>query len=176
MKIRSVKNPAMFLLLGAFFWPLGARGWNPDVAYGLPLQRRMCVSREVDDTVHFSSVSPQETCPPGARRYVVVFGKEPRGSVAMLPITTAQRFYPPLVLSWPEREGFNGNPLWHFTCIETQEINLLESKLTVMGYRGEITTNGSKDCLEAQQRAMKYCETEWQGDDLLEKCPLSWGI
>lgn len=165
----------MFLLLGLFFWPLGARAWNPEYAYGLPLQRRMCVNRETEDAVHFSSVSMDETCPPGSRRYVVVFGKEPRGSIALMPITTAQRVYPPLVLTWPERPGFNGTPLWHFTCVETRELKLLESKLTVVGYRGEITSNGARECLDAQKSALLYCQEEWQGDDLLEKCPLGWG-
>lgn len=167
---------AMLWLILMLATPFRLHAWNPDVAYGLPLQRRMCVERSGTDTVRFFSVAEDEECPETSRRYVVVFGKEPRGALALLPIATSRKIYPPLVLSWPERAGFNGNPLWHFTCVQNHELSVLESKLTVFGYRGEITSNGAKDCLEAQTRALKYCQEEWQGNDLLEKCPLSWGV
>jgi hypothetical protein len=165
----------MFLLLGLQLSSRTAQTWNPDYAYDLPRQVRMCVKR-VEDKIQFSSVAPEAECPAGSRRYLIVFGKEPRGAMALMPIATAQRFYPPLVLSWPEKEGFNSNPLWHFTCVKTHELNLLESKITMKDYKGEITSRKGEDCLEASARALKYCQEEYQGDELLEKCPLSWGV
>jgi hypothetical protein len=167
----------MFLEAILLFLPSQAFSWNQDYAYGLPKQRRMCVKHETPDTLVFSSVFSDERCPPGSRRYVVVFGREPRGSMGLLAVSTAEKFYPPLTLTWPaQAPEFSGSPLWHFTCVKPHEVLLLESPIDMLSYKGEITFTGKKDCLEAQQRALEYCREEWRGEALLENCPLGWGM
>jgi len=162
----------------AFLLPLlsaPARAWNPDYAYGLPQERRMCVKRDAADTIQFTSIAEDEDCPPGSGRYIVIFAKEPRGAMALISTTTSLRFYPPLTLNWPAQEPHSGSPLWHFTCLQKHDIAPLGTKLSLNSYRGEMTFQGKQDCLEAEQRALKFCQDEWQGEALLESCPISWG-
>ena len=151
-----------------------AQGWNEDYAYGLPQERRMCVERSEEDGLTFSSIPPDADCPPGAKRYIVIFGKEPKGAMALVPTSTSLRFYPPLVLNWPAKERFSASPLWHFTCLGKTELNPLGVKLSLPSYRGEITSRGKEDCLQAEKRALAFCRKEWSGESLLETCPLSW--
>ncbi len=168
---------ARFLLILGMLWPPPLLAWNPDVAYGLPKQRRMCVKREGPDTLHFFSILHDEPCPEDARRYIVVFGKEPRGSIGLIAASTSHKFYPPLTLAWPVIGAeFSGSPLWHFTCVKPEQIDLLQSPIELLRYRGEITSTGKKDCLEAQGRALKFCQEEWKGEKLLEECPIGWGV
>ncbi|KAB2840677.1 hypothetical protein F9K50_05370 [bacterium] len=153
-----------------------ARAWNPDVAYGLPQERRMCVRRDSDETLLFSAIAEDEDCPAGSRRYIVYFAKEPRGAMALIPTTTSLRFYPPLTLQWPATDHqFSGSPLWHFTCVQKTEISPLGNRMALNSYRGEMTFSGKENCLDAEQRALRFCQEEWKGQALLESCPLSWG-
>lgn len=153
-----------------------SRAWNPDVAYGLPQERRMCVRRDSEETIHFSAIAEDEDCPTGSRRYIVYFAKEPLGAMALIPTTTSLRFYPPLTLQWPaEDHQFSGSPLWHFTCVQKTEISPLGNRMALNSYRGEMTFSGKEKCLDVQQRALRFCQEEWKGQALLESCPLSWG-
>ncbi|HCU23939.1 MAG TPA: hypothetical protein DF383_02890 [Deltaproteobacteria bacterium] len=152
-----------------------ATAWNSDYVYGLPKERRMCVQRDGEDGILFRSIASDEDCPPGFRRYIVIFAKEPRGAMALVPTATSLRFYPPLVLNWPAGDNFSSNSLWHFTCIQNHEIEPLGYKLALQSYRGEITFEGREDCQAAERRALKFCREEWAGATLLENCPLSWG-
>ena len=169
---------------GARCWGLGfllgtlisspCQAWNEDYAYGLPQERRMCVQREDEQGILFTSIEPDADCPPEAKRYIVIFGKEPKGAMALIPTSTSLRFYPPLTLHWPAKDRFSASPLWHFTCVGRAELNPLGVKLSLQTYRGEITSGGKEDCLEAERRALAFCKKEWQGEALLEICPLSW--
>lgn len=169
----------MKLVLIIFLWLLfplpEAKAWNPDVAYGLPQERRMCVRRDSDESILFTAIAEDEDCPTGSRRYIVYFAKEPRGAMALIPTTTSLRFYPPLTLQWPADHNFSGSPLWHFTCVQKTEISPLGNRMELNSYRGEMTFSGKQDCLEAEQRALRFCQDEWKGAALLESCPLSWG-
>lgn len=164
--------------LAFLFWlawpPVATRAWNEDYAYGLPQERRMCVQRLEPDGLTFTSIEPDADCPPEAKRYIVIFGKEPKGAMALIPTTTSLRFYPPLILNWPAKDRFSANPLWHFTCMAKAELNPLGVKLSLPVYRGEITAHGRVNCLDAEQRALLYCREEMKGESLLETCPLSW--
>ncbi len=166
----------MFLVASTLFHGFPLHAWDPDYAYGLPKQRRMCVHREPGGTLLFSSILPDEDCAVGSRRYIVVFGRDPAGSIGLLPSSTSLKFYPPLVLSWPVGNEYSGSPLWHFTCVKPEEIEVLQSRISLLRYKGEITSGGKKDCAEAQRRALKYCQQEWEGESLLEDCPVGWGI
>jgi hypothetical protein len=162
-------------LLGAFFLKINpGYAWNPDYAYDLPKQRRMCLKRETPDTVRLYSISQEETCPEGSQRYIVVFGRNPRGSVALLPSTSAVEFYPPLTLVWPPRNPSSSNRLWHFTCVEPVEKEILESRVELFRYKGEITFKGNQDCFETEERALEYCQSDLKGQALLETCPIQW--
>lgn len=160
---------------GGLLWPNPAPAWNPDVTYGLPQERRMCVQRDPERGIRFFSIQEDQDCPEGSRRYLVIFAKEPRGAMALIPTSTSLRFYPPLTLNWPANEQNSGSPLWHFTCVQKHEISPLGTKVSLQSYRGEITFRGKQDCLEAEQRALRFCQQEWNGGALLESCPLSWG-
>ncbi len=175
----SVPRPTMFLFLIVFciFLNSEAQAWNPDYAYGLPRQRRMCVQRQAGNQVHLTSILPDEDCPVAATRYIVIFGKEPRGSIALMPTTTDLKFYPPLVLVWPAQEDTTQTHLWHFTCVKPHEVMILNSKISLMKYKGEITATADKtECLDVEKRALKYCQDKFEGEELLESCPLGWGV
>lgn len=156
-----------------FAFPLGLRAWNEEYAFNLPQERRMCVQRAEDGLV-FTSIDSDADCPPGSKRYVVIFGKEPRGAMALIPTSTSLRFYPPLTLNWPAKDRFSASPLWHFTCLGKAELSPLGVKLSLPTYRGEITAPGKGDCLEAEKRALSYCQGELNGSALLESCPIGW--
>lgn len=160
-----------FLILAI---PCGLWAWNEEYAYNLPQERRMCVQRVDEEGLTFTSIEPDADCPPGSKRYVVIFGKEPRGAMALIPTSTSLRFYPPLTLNWPAKDRFSASPLWHFTCLGRAELNPLGVKLSLPTYRGEITAHGKGDCLEAEKRALNYCREEMSGDALLETCPIGW--
>ncbi len=162
----------LILFLITFFKISSVTAWNPDYAYNLPQQRRMCVKRDSDETIRFYSILSDEDCPPDARRYLVVFAKEPPGGIALVPTTTSLRYYPPLTVQWPPKEKLSSTPLWHFTCLKNEELEVLDSKIPLQSYRGEITSSGKLDCFSAAERALKYCKKEYQGDSLLEQCPL----
>jgi hypothetical protein len=176
----SVLRPSLFLL-GLFFFSLffglapELRAWNPDYAYDLPKQRRMCVRREKDDTVFFYSILSDEECPPTEARYLVIFAREPRGAMALLETNTSQKFYPPLTLKWPPDEKISQSRLWHFTCVKLGEKEILGSKVQLYRYMGEMTSDVRQDCLEAEERALQYCQKEYKGEELLEQCPITWG-
>jgi len=76
----SVICTAMFLSVALFYSIPESQAWNDDYAYGLPKQKRMCVKRDADQTVLFTSVYSEEDCPEGSQRYIVVFGREPKGA------------------------------------------------------------------------------------------------
>lgn len=162
----------MFLLGELFFLPRPALGWNPDYAYGLPKQKRMCLHRESAQSLHLYPISSEEDCPAGDNRYIVVFAKEPQGAMALVPSTTSQQFYPPLTLNWPPDESKSMDRLWHFTCVQTLEQEVLGSKVQLMKYRGEITSRTSEACWEAKERALKFCQDHMEGEELLENCSL----
>jgi len=153
-----------------------SQAWNPDYAYGLPKQRRMCVKRDGPNTLTFTSIQSDEDCPPTLGRYIVVFAREPKGAIGMVKSSTSLRVFPPLVLSWPANNEESGSPLWHFTCVKAEEMPVLDSKVSLMRYRGEITSRGGRtDCSSAEKNALKYCQDQWKGESLLETCPMSWG-
>lgn len=165
----------MFLLGLFFFMPFPAQAWNPDYSYNLPLQRRMCVKRTGTHKLKFYSITMDQDCPKGSSRYVVVFGRNPPGSIALLASTTSQKFYPPLTLEWPPEPKLRNNKLWHFTCVELGEKQLLDSKVQLYQYKGEITAEGKKECVEVEKRALQYCQETLKGKTLLESCPIPWG-
>lgn len=176
----SVLRPNLFLLVLFFFlitliFPRENQAWNPDYAYELPKQRRLCLQREPNGSLFFYSVEPEEECPEGQSRYLVIFAKEPHGAMALLEIKTSQFFYPPLTLKWPPDETFTRNQIWHFTCVQAGEKEILGSKVTLYKYLGEMTANIQQDCLEAEGRALRYCQEQFKGEQLLETCPLTWG-
>jgi hypothetical protein len=180
MAMFSVLRPSLFLPgLFLFFLCLGfapeLRAWNPDYAYDLPKQRRMCQRLEPDGSIFLHSILSDEACPQGEQRYLVVFAKEPRGAMALLATKTAEIFYPPLTLKWPPDENFTRNQLWHFTCVKSDEKDVLGSKVTLYKYLGEMTADVRQDCLEAEDRALHYCQEQYKGDELLEACPITWG-
>lgn len=163
-------------LIGAFFFDFSsARAWNPDYGYGLPRQRRMCAKRESATSVHFYSIAPNEDCPQGSSRYIVVFGRRPRGSMALIRSTTSHKFYPPLTLTWPWEAKKSRQHLWHFTCVQHEERDVLDSKVRLFRYKGEITSGSKYECGEAEIRALKYCQDNLKGEELLESCPIPWG-
>jgi len=94
----------------------------------------------------------------------------------MLSTSTSLRNYPPLVLNWPAKNEDSGSPLWHFTCVKSEEVSVLDSKISLLRYRGEITANGKSECVPAEKSALQYCHDQWKGESLLETCPLSWGV
>lgn len=174
----SVLRPSLFPLALFFFLitlPLPTRAWNPDYAYDLPKQRRMCVRREGTDSVILYSISADENCPPEEQRYLVVFAKEPKGAVALLKTTTSHHFYPPLTLKWPPDPNTTAGQLWHFTCVKAGEREILGSKVRLFQYLGEMTADVKQDCLAAEGRALRYCQEELKGEELLETCPIAWG-
>lgn len=171
----SVLRPSMFLLLAFFLGQNSALAWNPDYAYGLPKKRRMCVRREGPNNILFYSIYTNEDCPTPAKRYIVVFGKDPRGSMALMRSTTSQRFYPPLTLQWPTDNNPSRTRLWHFTCVKLNEKDVLGSKVELYQYLGEVTSDGKQECFEAEERALTYCKTQLKGESLLENCPISSG-
>ena len=154
--------------------PTSVWAWNEEYAYGLPQERRMCVQRQEPDGLTFTSIDADGDCPTGAKRYIVIFGKEPKGAMALIPTATSLRFYPPLTLNWPVKERFSATPLWHFTCLAKTEMSPLGVKLSLPIYRGEITAGARENCIDAEQRALNYCRDEMKGESLLETCPLSW--
>ena len=174
----SALRPSLFLL-GLFFLlpclPKVTEAWNPDYAYDLPKQRRMCVHREPDGSLFFSSILTDEDCPHGETRYLVIFAKEPRGAMAMIQTTTDQIFYPPLTLKWPPDDTASRTQLWHFTCVKAGEKEILGSKVKLYQYLGEMTANVQQDCLEAEGRALRYCQEHFKGEALLEACPIGFG-
>lgn len=105
----------------------------------------------------------------------MVFAKEPKGALALLPTKTSQLFYPPLTLRWPADQNLTRTPLWHFTCVVKGERDILGSKVSLYRYRGELTASTRQDCLEAEARALRYCQEKLNGEELLEACPLGWG-
>ncbi|MDX1387160.1 MAG: hypothetical protein R3257_06185 [bacterium] len=171
----SVLRPTMFLL-GTFLLGFSpAQAWNPDYGYGLPKQRRMCVKSMGDGRVQFRAILSHEDCPQESRRYIVIFGKEPRGAIGLLKSSTSQKFYPPLTLKWPTEKNPSRTELWHFTCVTMGEREILGSKVSLYKYLGEITAQADKDCLEVEARALQFCQKELKGESLLESCLISWG-
>lgn len=153
-----------------------APAWNPDAAYGLPKQRRMCVKRLPQGRIAFNSIASDEDCPPGETRYVVIFAKEPRGALALVKSTTSQKFYPPLSVQWPARKDSTRTSLWHFTCVGEEVWEILGSDLEMLKYKGELTSpQKDSSCSEAEVRALQYCQEHLGGESLLETCSLSWG-
>jgi hypothetical protein len=176
----SVLRPNLFPLGLFFFLVLFTHSpklpaWNPDYAYDLPKQRRMCVRREGHASVFFYSIASEENCPATERRYLVVFAREPKGAVALLATTSSRDFYPPLTLKWPPDENPTAGQLWHFTCVKTGEKDILGSKVQLYQYLGEMTANATQDCLAAEGRALRYCQEAFKGEALLEACPIAWG-
>ena len=171
----SVLWPNMFLL-GAFLLGLNsASAWNPDYAYELPKKRRMCVRRDGQHGILFYSIFSNEDCPAKSKRYIVVFGKEPAGSIALIRSTTAQKFYPPLTLQWPTDNNPSRTRLWHFTCVKLGEKDVLGAKIQLYQYLGEVTSDAKQECQEAESRALIYCKKQLKGEVLLENCPISVG-
>lgn len=168
--------PAMFLLGTLFFDFSPVQAWNPEYGHGLPRQRRMCAKRDSAQTILFYSILPDEDCPKGTTRYVVVFGRKPRDSMALIRSTTSLKFYPPLTLTWPSEQKKSRTSLWHFTCVLSEEREILESKVRLFKYKGEITSENKHRCAEAQQRALTYCQNQLKGEELLESCPVPLGI
>jgi hypothetical protein len=173
----SVLRPSLFPLVLLFFlgtpspvWP-----WNPDYAYDLPKQRRMCARRETDDSIYFYSIPAEANCPTTEQRYLVVFAKEPKGAIALLPTTSSRDFYPPLTLKWPPDTNPTAGQLWHFTCVKSGEKEILGSKVVLYQYLGELTADVKQDCLSAEARALRYCQEQYKGETLLEACPIAWG-
>lgn len=162
-------------LLGYLLFPATAQAWNPDYAYDLPKQRRMCVRRIEDKQVEFKAIFADEDCPKDAKRFIVVFAKEPRGALALVPSTTSQKFYPPLTLKWPTDQNPTRTHLWHFTCVDLEEKDVLGSKIHLYRYLGEVTFKASQQCLEAEARALNYCQEQLKGQTLLENCSIPWG-
>ncbi|MDX1386033.1 MAG: hypothetical protein R3257_00480 [bacterium] len=152
-----------------------AGAWNPDYAYDLPKQRRMCVRRVQGHEVEFKAIFSDEDCPKEARRYIVVFAKEPKGAIGLVASTTSQKFYPPLTLKWPTDQNPTRTQLWHFTCVEVGEKNVLGSKIQLYRLRGEVTSKISQQCIEAEARALRYCQDKLKGQTLLENCSIPWG-
>jgi hypothetical protein len=191
----SVSRPNMFLLRRFFFGPLLApllglilgpflgsliiprkvHAWNSDYAYDLPKQRRMCVRRVEGKQVEFKAIFSDEDCPKDAKRYIVVFAKEPRGALALVASTTSQKFYPPLTLKWPTAQNPTRTHLWHFTCVGLEEKDVLGSKIHLYRYLGEVTFKASQQCLDAEARALNYCQEQLKGQTLLENCAIPWG-
>lgn len=163
-------------LLGLFFLNFSeAKAWDPDYAYDLPKQRRMCVERLPKGKVKFSSIFSDEECPKTAQRYIVIFAKKPRGAMGLIGATTSQKFYPPLTLKWPTKKNPSRTQLWHFTCVTLGERRVLDSKIQLYEYLGEYLADDKVPCLEAENRARKYCEETLKGQILLEACPIPWG-
>lgn len=165
----------MFLLGLFFLFPLKSWAWNPDYAYDLPKQRRMCVQRLGKGQVKFSAIFSDEDCPDTSKRYIVVFARNPRGAIGMIRATTSQKFYPPLTLKWPTKKNPSHTALWHFTCVSLGERQILDSKIQLYQYLGEYLANDKVPCTEAESRARNYCETQLKGQSLLESCPIPWG-
>lgn len=169
-----------FSVISAFIMPFflnisNSWAWNPDVAYGLPKQRRMCVKRLGQGQVQFRAIGLEEDCPAGERRYVTIFAKEPRGALALVKSTTAGKFYPPLGLQWPSKQSPTRTRLWHFTCVGEEIWEILGSELHLNKYLGEMTLpTKESSCSEAEARALSHCQKRLKGDRLLENCGFEW--
>ncbi|MCP5468163.1 MAG: hypothetical protein H7A32_02715 [Deltaproteobacteria bacterium] len=148
--------------------------WNPDYTLFIPQQSQVCIDQEASDKVKVHEVAFDERCPPGQQRYLALFSREPRGAMALIPITSSMQFYPPLSIQWPPDPQLSKNQIWHFTCIRKFQKKILDQVVDLKSYKGEITADSQISCEEAHQQALDYCINEYKGNALLEDCLMAW--
>ena len=175
---RIFKKPGLFVssavLAFLAFFASQLWAWNSDYAYGPPQQRRLCVKRIAENRLRFSTISEEEDCSSGSQRYIAVFSPRPEEGIGLIPSASSARFYPPLTASWPQNKEQSIAKLWHFTCVKRESIEMLKSEVELMRYRGEITADGKNYCESVRLEALRFCQDEWKGEELLEACPDTW--
>lgn len=167
-----------FLLLGILtFFPLAlAQGWNENFTSDqfYPRERTVCLKRSFDSNqkpiLQVRSVSQEEDCAPPETKWILMGGKEPQGSFALVPFRLLPSTALSWGLSWPSHERIEPK-LWHFTCLLEEEIRFLGISVWRKRLRGDIVLpNDQQDCEKAEGAALKICRESLGGNELLEKC------
>ncbi len=156
-------------------WPQPALAWNEDYTLSAPRDREACIKNLnniwKNSSVDIRFISQSETCSPEEIRYRWVYGKEPKGSVALLPKKNLENTYPPLVSSWPSNENSGGPRLWHFSCLGTVAKELLGTSMQGYTFKGEITAPAKyQSCEAAFTMAQGVCVNQLGGSELYEQC------
>ncbi len=167
------KNLSSFLLILSL--PLKLWAWNEDYNDFIPSQRSVCIknlsSLWKGATLTIRSIPPDESCSIEEARYQWVIGKEPKDSMALIPMKTLRNPFPPWVVSWPSSENSASPRVWHFSCIVSQEKKILGTLTKSFSFKGEITApSKNQSCESAYTMAQGACMEQLGGNELYEQC------
>jgi hypothetical protein len=148
--------------------------WNEDYnPEYLPTTRTVCVEKFANlnkKNILGKSVQPDESCSKNEERYTFIIGKEPKGSVALIPILTKTKYSPDWVVSWPPKDPKNPR-LWHFTCLKGDPLEILGVQTKKFKPVGEITSPvKEQSCESALMTAREVCFRKLKGNEIFEKC------
>lgn len=165
----------IFWILALSFIPISVFAWNEDFAAPSPGNRSVCIKNLANlwkgIPVNVRSTSIDEICEKEETRYQWVVGKEPKGSMALLPKKTMENTYPPWVPSWPSSENSGSPRIWHFTCVGNIDKEILGTSMKVYTFKGEITAPVKyQSCESAYVMAQGVCVNQLGGMELYEQC------
>lgn len=150
--------------------------WNEDFTGSLSSSyRAVCIQNLAGlwkgASVKIRSIPGDEICAPHETRYRWVIGKEPKNSMALIPLKAIQKAHPPWIPSWPSDENSAGPRVWHFTCVGNVEKEFLGTKMKSFTFKGEITAPSQyQSCESAYMMAQSACAEQLGGNDLYEQC------
>ena len=164
----------LFMIL-ILICPAISGAWNEDYTIPPPAPRGVCIKNLSDilknNPVSVRTVSSEEGCNADEIRYQWVFGKEPKGSMALIPMKTVRDTLPPSVPAWPANENASKQRIWHFTCVATVEKQILGTAMKTYVFKGEITASSKyQSCESAYTMAQAACADQMGGNDLYEQC------
>jgi hypothetical protein len=171
-KLTKILNITLAFLLAVFKLWAWNEDYNPENLSGT---RTVCAKNlsliSNGSVVKVRSIPPDEPCATDEKRYSLVMGKEPKGSLAFLPLTSLENVYPPWKVSWPVENHSDHPRLWHFTCLATSQKEILKTSTQERHFRGEITTSArEQSCQSALTMAQSVCMEQWGGNEIFEQC------
>ncbi len=165
----------MFPIIFFLFQSTQLFAWNEDFSTSTPTYRGVCLKNLSalfkNGPVNVRTIPPDEACNSDEMRYQWVIGKEPKDSMALIPMKTVQDTFPPWVPSWPSSENSASPRVWHFTCVGNEEKEMLGTKMKTFTFKGEITAPvKDQSCEAAYMMAQGACKKQLGGNDLYEQC------
>ncbi len=172
--MRAINFFFLINVISMMIFSFQSSGWNPDYTLTLPKQTQVCVQKDSEAKVNIKEVAFDEPCAAGQQRHLIIFSREPKGGMALVPITSSMKFYPPLTIQWPPEPRFSSTQIWHFTCVKNFQKKIMDQVVDLKAYKGEITANSDIQCEEAHKHALDYCQNEYKGNAILENCLMAW--